>query len=309
MNTMSKQNRSMKYILCFSVSIILVVTAIMGPQLLLSVQDNYRMGKTWQGKRVGLDMEALNNSYGSMRERLSNFAAGVAQDKEYYVVGTDYQATEEIYDIIEQVFEQEIIILFMNMCVSPFYSPELFEKGFDIATCKKCFIYDDSFDEGVTSIVAMAWYLELEIMDGQRIKILADTEKNTVYYVEYIYEGNDEFDKEVKYKKGVLSKSQETLSEVFYYMYPLSYAYYEAGTSDALSVEKVWEAYDEDNAFYRQSWIYGNDEASVQAEMSYGNNGNFLTWEIGMHYNDESLQTGRVYMGIREIKELISEFQ
>lgn len=314
-NIMRKYSKIIKYIVCVAASVILVVTAIMGPQLLLTAQDNYQLGKSWQGKRVSLDMEALNNSYGSMRERLLSFAAGVAQEKDYYVAGTDYQATEEIYDIIEQVFEQEIIVMLMDLSGFPFYFPELLEKEFDIAACKKCFIYDASFDEGVTSIVAMAWYIELKVTDAQYIKILADVEKNTVYYVEYVYEENvyEEnvgFDKAVNYMTtGVSAKRQEMLSTVFYYMYPLCYAYYEAGLEEALTEMEVWEDYNEDNAFYGESWTYGNGVASVQAEMPYGNNGNFLTWEMGMHYNDEKLQTRRVYLGIREIKELIPEFQ
>lgn len=283
-------SRNIKYILCVMGSVLLLVIAILGPQLLFSIQDEYQMEKSWQGQRVSLDLEALNSSYGSMRERLISFADGLAQGRDYYVAGTEYQVTGETYTLVDQILGQEIFS-FLESWGFPYYSKMLYKIGYSIQDCKKYVIYDDSFDEGQTSVVAMAWYLNLRISENFHIKLLTDTESNALYYIQYVFEENSMEKEEIAYYQDIMT----ALFAYFHY-------YYGAGVEKAQSYEEFVEVVDKEVSESILREEYFADGVSVKAKLPFGENGNFLILDAG-------IGNKHIYMGIMELKELIPELQ
>ena len=278
-----QNNKFIKYSICVLGLTVLLVAAVLGPQLVFSVQDKYRMDTTWQGKRSSLDIEALNHSYDSLQNRFTSFAEGLANHKNYYVTGTDYQVTEETYTLLEQVFSQEAFWLMHDWGMIPFYPlEELYKAGYAVEKCKKYVIYDDTFEDGVASVAVMAWYMEIRFSDDSRIKILMDTENQVLYYIECSYS----LDGEVKDKINIVSLYIPVYeTEFFADIADQCYSYYEAEASEI----SQWHI----------------DEEECYVALPYGKY--TLDWEVKIAQPREPSNSIKVSMGIKEIGKLVPE--
>ena len=292
---MKKIPFNLKYIVTLSVSLILLAVAIMGPQVLFHIQDSYRMGKTFTGQRNSFDTEAISSSYGSLRDRMSAFAAGLSQGTQYYVTDTKYTVNEEFYELLEKTLNDELFIFCENWGFIPYLFEAIQSLGYDVEVWKKYVLYDDFLEDGDTTIVAMAWYIELVIMEEYRLKILADSENGTIYYMEWCYEG--EISEKEKSKEMTLASAEYTaIEDGILYNYPVFANYY-------------YEAKDMTDEEYEQ--IFNQIEKGNFLELNYQLNydGNYIEWEIGISPPSEENDSMVIYQGISDIAKWIPELQ
>jgi len=287
-----------KYLVIWLGSLILLVIAIMGPKLLFVLQDNYQIGKIRQGKHLSLSVDAYNNSYRGLKDRMTEFAAGLTQGTKYYVTGTDYKMNEDFFGILEKVLGEEQATAFEMWGMEPYILLEDLEKwGYDTEEWKKYVIYDDFMEDGTTAIIATAWYIELLTADDCRIKILADTESNTIYYIQFEHmvaelEEKKKTEKQETYvgnESFVITDAGSVIKGDMFQMFMIWNYYYEADEMNEEDVMKtIIETYSMENEVYI---TYG---------LNYGNN--YLQWEMGGEDNF-------FYMGIKEFGQLIPELQ
>lgn len=168
----------------------LVAMALLGPQLLFRVQDAYRMGNIWVEPLEEMDTARLSVSYQkSLYQRLSSFADGTAKGKNYFVAETDYnkmpvaEQDTDVYSILMEINNTANMYIWMDSLYATGNYFFLEGRIMDIKSInewKRFVIYEEDFDNGVT---LMMWYLDLELADGSRIRLLTDTEDYTLYAV------------------------------------------------------------------------------------------------------------------------------
>lgn len=287
-----------KYLVIWLGSLILLVIAIMGPKLLFVLQDNYQIGKIRQGKHLSLSVDAYNNSYRGLKDRMTEFAAGLTQGTKYYVTGTDYKMNEDFFGILEKVLGEEQATAFEMWGMEPYILLEDLEKwGYDTEEWKKYVIYDDFMEDGTTAIIATAWYIELLTADDCRIKILADTESNTIYYIQFEHmvaelEEKKKTEKQETYvgnESFVITDAGSVIKGDIFQMFMIWNYYYEA---DEMNEEEVMKTIM--NTYSMENEVY------ITYGLNYGNN--YLQWEMGGEDNF-------FYMGIKEFGQLIPELQ
>ncbi len=288
---------NLKYVITLSACLILLAAAIMGPQLLFYVQDSYRMGKTWQGLRNSFDVAAINGSYESMNARMSAFAEGLSQGKEYYVTGTEYQVNTEFYEILDGILNEELLAVCEGLGLIPANLPtELQVYGYDVEAWKKYVIYDDILEDGETTVVVMAWYIELRMGEDHRLKLLADSDNNTIYYMEWIYEGGmSEEEKDDSASMGFSMVDAPQIIELSLYLS----SYYEANEVTDVEYELIWKQ------IYKQ--IENNGFLEYHHNLNYDDK--YVQGEIGLRCLYDEAEGLVLYMGIKEIAEMISELQ
>lgn len=287
------------YLVIWLGSLILLVTAIMGPKLLFVIQDNYQISKIRQGKHLSLSVDAYNNSYRGLKDRMTEFAAGLTQGTKYYVTGTDYKMNEDFFVILENVLGEKQVTAFERWGMEPYILFEELEMwGYDAEEWKKYVIYDDFMEDGTTAIVATAWYIELLTFDDYRIKVLADTESNTIYYIQIEYavaelEETEKTEKEASNVENEAYVDTDAVHIIKKDMFPFFMIwndYYEA--DDITDEEAMMKAVIDSLAMEEEVYITYN--------LKYGNN--HLQWEMGGEDNF-------FYMGIKELGQLIPELQ
>lgn len=164
----------------------LVAMAFWVPQLLFRVQDAYHMQNIWEEPLEEMDTDRLSVSYEtSLYQRLASFADGTAQGKKYFVAETDYMAIEvqdiDIYAILAGMLNTGYIYTIADIFYTTgnhfLYDDELMSIN-QINAWTRYVVYEEDFDNGVT---LMMWYLDLELVSGNRIRVLIDTEDYTLY--------------------------------------------------------------------------------------------------------------------------------
>lgn len=290
------QGRKIKinYIKYIFMMLVLLASAVFGPQLLFAVQDKHNQENIWLGERDSMDIAALNVGYTeSLGERLKNYAKGLAGDKKYYANVTDYEVDAECYEIMETVLNSSWGSFLDSFMVLDFY--DSIYKGYDVQNWKRYTIYDEEFENGVA---IMAWYFELYGVDERKIKVLVDTEDYTLYYLEM--EVADKVYDYYGYGAKVPKNSSELL-EYFAYYYEIM-----AGEENIVGVDKIQETYNtsrQDSLFdvymvYLQPGLYN-------IMLPY--EGAWLHWELEATQSTQETPA-RISVGIREIGELIPEF-
>ena len=287
---------NLKYVITLSACLILLAAAIMGPQLLFYVQDSYRMGKTWQGLRNSFDVAAINGSYESMNARMSAFAEGLSQGKEYYVTGTEYQVNTEFYEILDGILNEELLAVCEGLGLIPANLPtELQVYGYDVEAWKKYVIYDDILEDGETTVVVMAWYIELRMGEDYRLKLLADSENNTIYYMEWIYEGGMSEEEKVNTASMGFPMVDVWIIELPLYLS----SYYEANEVTDVEYELILQQ------IYKQI----EEDGFLEYHHNLNYDDKYVQGEIGLRYLYDEAEGLVLYMGIKEIAEMISELQ
>lgn len=166
--------------------VFVIMFALLGPQFVFKVQDDYRLSGVEVQSREHPDVAKLNLSYEKdINIRMNRFA----QREQYYVTDVAYDSTvdEETLNALHQIMDQEFIwYLYGSGLVSDvYYNDFVGEKDplAEVTELKKYIIYGDDFNEGVA---LMAWYFDDTFSDGTRIQCLADTETYTIYYLKVL---------------------------------------------------------------------------------------------------------------------------
>lgn len=273
-------NRRSTYVKYILAMVGLLVMAVLGPQLLFAIQDGHTQGSTWRGERDGMDMTTLNEGYtAARRDRMSDFAKGLAEGKKYYAAATDYQVDEECYDTFESFMMGNRSLNAEAGMLSSDYLYDLYmmlyEIGFEVDMWKRYVIYDKDFENGVAF---MAWYYEINVGDIYRIKLLVDTEDDTLYYAQFLQ------------KEDNVKKSDYLISA------------FSVDTELLTYVSCLYEPDFEEGAF-DESYLVFMKDGSYNIILPYGENS--LHWEIEWMEGEVSA----LAMGIVQLANLIPEFK
>ena len=161
----------------------LVIFALCLPQLVFQSEDRRICSETTLEKREDVDIALLSaTNYPSLNTRMTVFAEGLADGKNYYVSSheMDMAANEEVY----QQFERDPSRIISNSITWGMLSSKslgsTFVEGFRVEDWKQYVIYSDDYAQGVNFII---WYFELTAADGEKMEVLLDAQDYTLYGV------------------------------------------------------------------------------------------------------------------------------
>lgn len=279
--------RNMKtYGMCIGGVVLLIIAALLLPQIVFAVQDRYQITSTQVEKRNSLDVSQLNSVYEKeMNERMSNFAALSLQD--ITVTAIDYNMEDDL-EVIEAILEQRWIEQLHYMTDYIFF--ETFQNALtvNLENCKKYIVYGNDYQEGVA---LMLWYIEMYVMDGEmKIRFLVDSETDSIYYLKIT--ACDEQTDEIYYESSKATAAYgESYDESLYLLaesvsQSIGYygEYYETGLDQQLETDSVSGYYasdwytdvkvDSNQCIVTYPLFYGELSLDFLFEVTYGDNMN-----------------------------------
>lgn len=165
----------------------LVLAAFLVPQTVFSVQDAIRCRDYSFAKWGEQDVTLMSASYDmSLYNRLSSFAADLAEGVELYVTEQEMEPDQQLYDFLEsdRGFYQDGILMWVdeevipaNMVYGDFHTDMITEW-------KQYVIYSADYDKGISFMI---WYVELENPAGAVVKMLFDAQTGAIYGVRCDY--------------------------------------------------------------------------------------------------------------------------
>lgn len=303
------------YVNCILAMVILMIAAVLGPQLLFAVQDNHTQGEIFSGERSQMDMTSLNVGYPKvLRERLLSFAQGKSSEKQYYATATDYTVNAEGYSILDNVLNREWVTFLNDMGILLYNYEAISKSGYTIDEWKRYVIYDENFENGVA---IMAWYFAITIDERIKLQLLVDAEDDTLYQLKVQVEGID-FWNYYGYTEWTYFYADMVNTLILYWCY-----YYDVGDNTENSYEDYLASigYDMDYKKKKYSasgniavteayvtddeWAIEGETAVVKKELPYDES--ILNWEMRMQTNAEKERTV-ISLGIADIVELVPEF-
>lgn len=311
------------YINCILAMIILMIIAVLGPQLLFAVQDNHKQGEIFMGERSQLDVTALNVGYPKvLRERLLNFAEGKINGKQYYATITDCTVDAEGYSILDNVLNHEWVT-FLNDVGILWYDYENISKiGYNIEEWKRYVIYDENFENGVAF---MAWYFTVTINDGMTIQLLVDVEDDTLYQLKVTFD--DTLREWERYGYTEWEYFYSDMINTFFLYWRLYYDVNDFGNAsyeEYLQNFGYFTDYGEKKKIYSEKEnvsieevfpVYGDvmindDSVYLQQELPYGENSLYWKMKVLRAATESESTEGKmeITMGIEDIVELVPEF-
>ena len=274
------------YIIGVAGILLLVGLAFACPEIVFHIQDSYQMGCTWQGQGKNLDVETLYNTYGSLRERLIALAERQSQKRDFYVTGTEHQRSAELLDMLDTIVDQDGYGMMEAYGIVPRLE-EVKNRGYTIDEVKKYIIYNDIEEGESNAVVVSAWYIEFTTRQDITIKLLADTETYTLYYIQvsqadYFESKEDKLHWEVVY--DVEYFWQEDWLDLWF-------DYYEADHKDIVVESEAQKA----------------QAQTISMELPYGDQ--TLQWHVEVQ-TDIKKKTPAVFsMGLKDIADFIPELQ
>lgn len=296
--------------------ILLIIGAVTGPQLLFLVQDRHIQEKVTLGERDSMDISALNADYPKeIKPRLSNYAKGLEEEKNYYAYATDYEINADAYELADKILydaEWGDFLISFQLLPEPYYSTVF--KGYDIKSWKRYVICDESFEGGVT---LMAWYFDIMLEEGMEIKLLVDAEDNTLYATQFenvdkFYFSYCPFDNLIVSMPSYWNyyydaeNTENNDSDNYMEIYGIENEAVDIATHDAEIIKEKNKSFEENYwSAVEKQYLNVLETGSYVVPLKYG--GHQLNWEICLIEN-ELLVNPDLYMGIQEIRKLITEF-
>lgn len=311
-----KRDRAM-YVNCILAMVILMIAAVLGPQLLFAVQDNHKQGEIFSGERSQMDMTFLNVGYPKvLRDRLISFAQGQSSEKQYYATATDCTVDAEGYSILDNVLNREWVTFLNDMGILLYNYEAISKIGYTIDSWKRYIIYDENIENGVA---IMAWYFDVSINDSIKLQLLVDVEDDTLYHINiavdekwtwehYGYPEWHYFDADVVntlilywcyyYDAGdIVKASDEDYLKSIGYGTDYEEIKKKSDGKENIVVTEIFDAYGE--------LMMDGDSTVIQKELPYGEN--MLNWEMKVQQDVEKTSMV-ISMGISDIVELVPEF-
>lgn len=157
---------------------VVLVAALLIPQIIFQVQDRILCGDITLGQRESMDVETLGTTYEqSLEKRMQNFAQGLADQESFYVTSQNLTPDDSLntYLYSEMALNHPLITDFVYNNLIPI---EIWEGSYTVSEWKQYVIYSDNYAKGVNFIL---WYVEMEDPDGAKVRLLADAEDGTLY--------------------------------------------------------------------------------------------------------------------------------
>lgn len=157
-----------------------VAAALLIPQGIFLVQDEILCRKTELSSQDAGDIEFLGSNYEqSLHQRMWDFAEGLAAGDNFYVTSRNLVHNEELQEYLysEKGLYQEMMLVFseLDLLYTVFWD---FEAS--VLQWKQYVIYSDDYAKGVNFIL---WYIELLSGSDTVMKLLADGETGIIYAV------------------------------------------------------------------------------------------------------------------------------
>lgn len=185
------------YGLCTAAMLVLIAAALFLPQIIFGIQDGYRMANTEVQTRNSLDISQLNMSYEQdLNTRLQNYFG--MKNRSVTVIDYDkFTDDSEVVEIAKNIFDSDWFwpIFYDSHYTDIIYSAEE-QKSLELIVTdwKKYIVYGSDYQDGVA---LMMWYLDINILPiDTRMRLLVDTESNTVYYMRIVSRESDNVGKE-----------------------------------------------------------------------------------------------------------------
>ncbi len=264
---MKRKNKT-TYGLCIGGMIWLVIVANTLPQILFSIQDNYRMRNTKAEIRGSLDISQWNTSYEqNLNARINNFLS--MREVAVTTIEHDFSNDDKLQQLVKEIFLQDwFAVLYHNIMITKdayATAKEVTElNSLKIQDSKKYLVHGTNYQDGV---VLMMWYLDLYYVPSEiRIQLLVDTETDTIYYLKITGEEESSYE---EYKIDIYY-----CAENIPYYFEFYYSYYEADW-DALFMK--YGSYDKEKAWFIDREV--GDDCKISFPLLYEeSSGEFLFW-------------------------------
>lgn len=328
--------KRLKYGAVFFLLFALIALAILLPQASFEVQDRLLNGKVSLDRKTPPDVLALGTGYEtSVYRRMANYAEGIDGQRRYYV---DEQNRSLPYDVGifseeygAELFDENVVLGLLSEILE-FPSEGFFREG-EISLWKQYVVYSDDYAQGVNFVL---WCMELKHPAGYRLTILMDAHDYTVYAVRAV--GREPLSGLTRGAVNVSAQSSYLRADDI--CWALLNFYYGVLNGDALTdylyafeaLRKGWTA---DKTSPMEIWNSGSNriqlvlsdagrlaDGSDGEEFYAGHNDSFefrlpfaghkLIFDIFSRWADgdgNAVGQSEITMGIREICELIPEFQ
>jgi len=281
-----KKSDKWTYIIGVAGVVLLIGMAFACPKIVFRIQDAYQKGRTWQGMGKNLDVEAMYSSYGSLKERLLALAERQSKNRDFYVTGTEHQRSAELLDMLDTIVSQEGYGMMEAYGIVPRLE-EVKNRGYTIDEVKKYIIYNDIEEGESNAVVVSAWYIEFTTRQDITIKLLADTETYTLYYLQVNQENYFE-SKEDKVNWQVVYDAEYFLQEEWL---DLWIDYYEADRKDIVV----------------ESEAQKSQSQTISMEMPYGDQ--TLQWHVEIQTDIKKKLPAVFSIGLKDIVDFIPELQ
>lgn len=286
----NKNTRSGIYLLCVVLLLILVIAAFILPQSVLLFQDKQIMNDIRLAERSGLDYSAVDMEYVmDMKERISKFARGIAEGKQYFI--TSSEATDSLNDaeLIDMIMMQEWFWIIWDMG-----QIEL-DKEINIQVLSKEYfvIYNNDTNDGASFV---CWYFQLHKENEYDLNILIDAKDYTLYYAE-VYNQNTRNTKS-HYEYYLDMGTWEYLPEYFLYYYESDEFFRKAESdADAGNTSIILNGYED---------MITRDFQRGEFSQSFSYESSSLTFSVYLT-DEKHMGFSGVCFGIQELIDLLPE--
>lgn len=322
------------YACCAVCLLAVIAAALLLPQAVFAVQDNYQVNNTVREKRDSMGLANLNLSYEkNLKNRMTAFAKGLAEGKSFHVTSTDYELGDELGYLQDALVRNErmlyyIIWDFLTLSEEMLYDSDYLSEILDgEAECRRYIIYDEDYSNG---IAFSCLYMNLPLSEGRRIQALMDTEDHTIYYLKIFCTWDRFYHYSVKKYGPSAASLYDDKDERFYSKINPQYVdmlFDSMGGTAVLSYTggKYWAAdipigEQEFYAYVEEQWASATVVGAAELESFLDSPGYGKALSIQLPYGDYSLNCGhRVYqpkddtacfvmaLGIEELGRLVPE--
>ncbi len=292
------------YPFCIGGMVLLVLVSLVLPQIIFSVQDRLRMENTDVEIRDNLNVFQLDLSYEkNTNARLANFLN--MQDVTVTAMEYEFADDSKLREAMEKIFKQGWFVgpYDMNMVTTYILTVDFWENfPSAVQDCKKYLVHGRDYQDGVA---LMMWYLDLYLEPvDTRVRILADAETDTIYYVK-ITEGVKKESEEYKVN-GNQTVDKNQAERLYYwagsvpYYFEYYYSYYEA---DEDMLHSEYGTYDTELPWFVENKTDGKEYCEITFPLYYGG----LSAEFQMRADLGEGDYPNLIVGIPQIGEKIPE--
>lgn len=295
-----------RYFFCIAGLILVIAASFLAPTAVYAIQDQYQASRVELGARDVLELARFNSEYErELGVRLQNFAAQLAAGKEFYAVATDFEQDKITLDEVLEVLTASDYWVEASYEATSGTISWRFISDAELISCKQYVIFSGDLDAG---IALSCLYVELYSEYYGNVYALYDLEDHTIYY--FKAEVNAKVVEVWDYLKYEVSYETFYDNWDFPYQMAYNYGYYYQSSEvddkeDSNIIINIYDAsiYDREVRFSRLlKW----NHVSYSVELPFQEE--ILHIMMNLQHDEEEFETVSAVVGIREIGDLIPEF-
>ena len=162
-----------------------LICAFFLPSVIFGLSDRYLWRDITLQQRETADIAKIDSTYEqSLAVRLENFAAGLAQERNYYVSAQEIELNPDIRERLERFRSEDgqsaEIPIWSILLASNLFPRSMLLGGAWPETIRQYVIYSDDYTEGVSFII---WAVDLTSDSGNKLTMLMDAQTLDLYGV------------------------------------------------------------------------------------------------------------------------------